>query len=459
MPKKPYSKIRTPFLEGYFPENPLPYKKLNRKNIKTCILSNRSNKKNRKGLASRIRNIQKNIIYIETVSKNTQKTSFKNLSYTSLLSVRSFLSPRIMSNLYVKKQKEYLKNTQKAYRKPITTKYIFSLHQLQAEFQKKQSQYRKNSHFKNLLFERKKCSLIYGCLGEKQMQKLINMAKHFDGKFDENFIKIVESRLDVALYRICFFCNIFSARQWINHGHVLVNKKKVYLPGYTLKGGDVISISAEKKNLLKKNIYSLIAQKLRIRSVHYLVNIKSFYTIVKNLVKYQNINYALYLYNKNLSTKVFDSFRIQQKIDNKKKPINLRAFLHFQEYRKVVNFFKNTFYTVKKSIYKNKIYNSLYLLPKMYPFFVFFVFPKTENTKNLLKIKLFSIFYPFLKVRNLFTIVRPIKQRVKGFKISGIKPLNLEVCYKNMVAIFLYSPQKVALPTTIDLHLIGKTSV
>lgn len=452
MPKKPLSKIRTPFLESSFPENPLPYKKLNRKNIKTAVLSNR------KRLTSRIRDIHKNIIYKQTVFKTTQKTSFKNIPYKLLSSLPSFLPPRVMSMMYAKKQKEYIKDTQKPYRKPITTKYIFSLHQLQAEFQKKQSQYRKNSHFKNLLFERKKCSLIYGSLGKKQMQKLIDTAKHFDGKFDENFIKVVETRLDVALYRICFFCNIFSARQWINHGHVLVNKKKVYLPGYALKGGDIISISPEKKDLLKKKISFLIAQKLRIRSLHYLVNVKSFYTIVKNLVKYQNINYALYLYNKNLSAKLLYSFGIKQKIDNRRKPINLRAFLHFEEYRKVVNFFKNIFYTLKKSMYKKKIYNSLYLLPKMYPFFSLFVFPKTENAKNPLRIKLFSIFYPFLKVKNLFTIVRPIKQRVKSFKISGMKPLNIEVCYKNMVAIFLYSPQKVALPTTIDLHLIEKTS-
>ena len=455
MPKKPYSKIRTVFLEGCFPENPLPYKKLNRKNIKTAVLSNK------KRLTSRIRNIQKNLLYKQTLFKTTQKTSFKNLSYTALLSYWSWLPPRVMSMMYAKKQKQYIKDTVKPYRKPITTKYIFSLHQLQAEFQKKQSQYRKNSHFKNLLFERKKCTLIYGSLGQKQMQKLIDTAKHFDGKFDENFIKVVESRLDVALYRICFFCNIFSARQWINHGHVLVNKKKVYLPGYTLKGGDVISISPEKKNLLKKKISFLIAQKLRIRSLHYLVNIKSFYTIVKNLVKYQNINYALYLSNKNLSTKLLSCFRIKQKINNKKKivPLECKAFLHFQEYHKVNTFFKNTFHTLKKSVKNIYIYNSLYLLGKMYPFFSLFVSPKTENKKNPLKIKLFSIFYPFLKVRNLFTRVRPIKQRVKSFKISGMKPLNIEVCYKNMVAIFLYSPQKVALPTTIDLHLIGKTSV
>ena len=440
MPKKPLNKIRYPFLEGSFPENPLPYKKLNRKAIKASIFSNR------RGLANRIRNIQKNIIDIETVSKTTQKTSFKNLSYTSLLSVRRLLSPKMMSMMYAKKQKQHIKNIYKPYRKQITTKYIFSLDQLKAEFQKKQSQYRKNSHFKNVLFERKKCSLIYGSLGEKQMQKLIEQAKHFDGKFDENFIKIVESRLDVALYRICFFCNIFSAKQWINHGHVLVNKKVISLPGYQLKAGDVISISPEKKSLLKKNISSLIAQKLRIRSCHYFVKINNFYTIVKNLVKYQNKNFSLYLQNKNLSTNLFDE---KQRMDN------IKNLIHFEDSRKIVVFLKKSLYTVKKSIYKSKVYNSLYLLPKMYPFFSLFVSRKTTNPKHY---KLFSIFYPFLKVRNLFTLSRPLRQKVKTLKISGMKPLNIEVCYKNMVAIFLYSPQKVALPAAIDLHLIGKTS-
>ena len=106
-----------------------------------------------------------------------------------------------------------------------------------------------------MLVERKKCSLIYDSLGEKQMQKLIKQAKHFDGKFDENFMKILESRLYVALYRICFFCNIFSAKQWINHGYLLVNKKVVTIPGYQLKGGDVISISPDKKILKKKKDY------------------------------------------------------------------------------------------------------------------------------------------------------------------------------------------------------------
>jgi len=69
------------------------------------------------------------------------------------------------------------------------------------------------------------------------MQKLFLQAKKFEGKFDENFVKIVESRLDVALFRICFFPTLFKARQWVNHGHILVNNSVITLPGYQLKGG------------------------------------------------------------------------------------------------------------------------------------------------------------------------------------------------------------------------------
>ena len=155
--------------------------------------------------------------------------------------------------------------------------------------------------------------------------------------------------------------------------------------------------------------------------------------------------------------------------------------LHFEESRKLVLFLKKSFQLILKSLHKNKIYTSFYLLPKVYPFSSLFLYQKvkervyhkscslhpTTRGQDISKrsvrrsvkgryAKIFSIFYPFLKVKNLFTSARPLTQRVKSYKISGMKPLNLEVCYKNMVAIFLYSPQKVALPATIDLPLIGK---
>ena len=560
MQKKPLNKIRIPFLEGSFSENPLPYKRLNKKGRKISLLSNK------KGVTRKISNIKKNIIKCSllTFSKNNTFavptsltppiTSPKVMSVVSVMSGKGHNPQRAVSNIkeknslynyssveryqalqsFIKKgilsktisktipffvskieeyipsfaknsygphhtpfrvsaamsapesKNRYIKNTEKPC---ITaTKYMFSLEQFKAELHKKQSQYKKSSHFKNVLLERKKCSLIYGSLGEKQMQKLILQAKHFDGKFDENFIKIVESRLDVALYRICFFPTIFSAKQWIYHGHVLVNKKVVSLPGYQLKAGDVISISPEKNTLLKKKISSLIAKKLRISSTHYFVRISLFYTVIKNLVKYQNKNFSLYL-------SIFTHNNVS--VDFAKNSLYQTKRLYLEESRKVVSFFKKSFRIILQTLHNYKIHTSLELLPKVYPFFSLLSSLKIEkcNTltdplvkpisipvtsltsltdplvkpKVMLQViyneggvykneKIFSIFYPFLKVKNLFTSARSEKQRLNTYKITGMKPLNIEVCYKNMIAIFLYSPQKVALPTTLDFSLIEKGS-
>ena len=205
-------------------------------------------------------------------------------------------------------------------------------------------------------------------------------------------------------------------------------------------------------------------------------------------MKYQDKNYSIYHNNKLLSTQHKSVTPVTKNTfvkdvdtcypsDENKKRIYQKDIYHQEELRKLVTFLKKSFQPLYdrskisnltdkskifnrrnvrdayKGLHKNNINRSIYLLPKVYPFFSLFLSPKTKSQKID---KIFSTFYPFLKIRNLFTSARPLKQRAKSYKISGIKPLNLEVCYKNMVAIFLYSPQKVALPATIDLPLIAK---
>nr|QIQ59645.1 ribosomal protein S4 [Trebouxia sp. A1-2] len=301
---------------------------------------------------------------------------------------------------------------------------MFSLEQLKASFHNKQSQHRKSSHFKTLLEERKKLSIIYGCLGEKQIKKLALQANKFSGKFDENFIKIIESRLDVVLFRICFFPTIFSARQWINHKHILVNNSIVYSAGYQLKSGDIISVLPEKRLFLKRKISIFMAEKMKIRSIHYRLRIHTFYTVIKNYMPYVN---------------VFEKKEIQKEGYTEQT----------QNIRKITVFFKscyNKIFKERQGRNRNKILKSIDLLPKI----LYTCANFSERKQKLLS---------FLKVRNLFTLVRPSRQRVAGLRISGMKPLNLEVCYKNMVAIFLYSPQKVALPASLDLHSIAKSFI
>lgn len=428
MLKKSYNKIRYPFLKASFSENLLPFKKLNRKGVKLNILSNR------KGLTNTIRKIQKNIIEQERRDIIYKKSTLKKQNFVTVDNVKKihdFIKPslHLFPNFGSRKTKLGLAKNNNINEnglpgRPYFTrpKYMFSLEQLKAEFHKKQSQYRKSSHFKTLLEERKKLSIIYGCLGEKQIKKLALQANKFSGKFDENFIKIMESRLDVVLFRICFFPTIFSARQWINHKHILVNNSIVTSAGYQLKSGDIISVLPEKRFLLKRKISSFIAEKMKIRSIHYRLRMDTFYTVIKNYMPYVN---------------VFEKKEIQKEGYTEQT----------QNQRKITLFFKessNKIFKERQGRNRNKILQSIDLLPKI----LYTCANFSERKQKLLS---------FLKVRNLFTLVRPLRQRVAGLRISGMKPLNLEVCYKNMVAIFLYSPQKVALPASLDLHSIAKS--
>ena len=422
-------------MRGPFTENPLPFKKLNRKGVEYRNLSNK------RGLAEKIRKIQKNIIKQEkefavTKIKNTHR---KQSTVEDCKQIHNFIKPSSLNRFFLRLTKNKTNTVEK--NKVYKSKYMFSLEQLKAEFYRKQTQHNKSSTFKILLEERKKCSIAYGCLNKKQMQRLFLQAKKYSGKFDENFVKIVESRLDVALFRICFFPTLFSARQWVNHGHILVNNSVINLPGYQLKGGDIISVAPDKRDALKRSLSLFIAEKIKIRATHYLVKINIFYAFIKSCIPCQKIK---------------PSLGIPSRISLGKETAK-KGYGHQEQtkIRKILLSFKKSFKNLVGKNTNKEGANSIRTLAahkiQRLPLFfllgkVFLFFSKKEE--QLL---------PFLKIRNLFTAARPLTQRVAAFKISGMKPLNLEVCYKNMVAIFLYSPQKVALPVSIDLHLIAKS--
>ena len=79
----------------------------------------------------------------------------------------------------------------------------------------------------------------------------IFIEKLFQKKGDttENLIALLESRLDTIIYRAKFAPTVFSARQMINHGHIKVNKKKVNIASYVVKGTDTIEIREKSKKL------------------------------------------------------------------------------------------------------------------------------------------------------------------------------------------------------------------
>ncbi|MCP4395485.1 MAG: 30S ribosomal protein S4 [Alphaproteobacteria bacterium] len=92
------------------------------------------------------------------------------------------------------------------------------------------------------LMAKQKLKGYYGSISEKQFRKYYKEAARRPGDTSENLIGLLESRLDAIVYRAKFAPTVFSSRQLVNHGHIKVNGKKVNIPSYKLKIGDIIEV-------------------------------------------------------------------------------------------------------------------------------------------------------------------------------------------------------------------------
>ena len=92
------------------------------------------------------------------------------------------------------------------------------------------------------LREKQKARRVYGVL-EKQFRGYYREAIRQKGKTGENLLRLLESRLDNALYRAGFAVSRNQSRQFVSHGHVVVNGRKVDIPSYQVKEGDIIGIA------------------------------------------------------------------------------------------------------------------------------------------------------------------------------------------------------------------------
>ena len=106
----------------------------------------------------------------------------------------------------------------------------------------------KLSDYGTQLKEKQKVRFMYG-VNERQFRKTFDEAAKISGIHGTNFLRLLESRLDNLVYRIGFANTRRGARQLVNHGHVTVNGKKVDIPSYRCKVGDVISLKDDDKNL------------------------------------------------------------------------------------------------------------------------------------------------------------------------------------------------------------------
>ena len=110
-----------------------------------------------------------------------------------------------------------------------------------------QSRRKKLSEYGIQLQEKQKVRLMYG-LTEKQFHRTFNKAIKMNGVAGENLLILLESRLDNLIYRFGMARTRRSARQIVNHGHILVNNKKVDIPSYICKVGDVITVKDKSLN-------------------------------------------------------------------------------------------------------------------------------------------------------------------------------------------------------------------
>ena len=107
---------------------------------------------------------------------------------------------------------------------------------------------RKASEYSLQLNEKQKVKFIYGIL-EKQSRRIYEEADRMPGVTGENMIMLLETRLDNVVYRLGLCQTRKQARQLVSHAHFLVNGKKVNIPSYRVKVGDVISVREKSKDV------------------------------------------------------------------------------------------------------------------------------------------------------------------------------------------------------------------
>ena len=107
----------------------------------------------------------------------------------------------------------------------------------------------KLSDFGQQLLAKQKLKIYYGNITEKQFRRIYTEAARRKGNTAENLIALLESRLDAVVYRSKFVPTVWSSRQFINHGHVKVNGKRVNIASYLVREGDVVEVREKARNM------------------------------------------------------------------------------------------------------------------------------------------------------------------------------------------------------------------
>ena len=108
----------------------------------------------------------------------------------------------------------------------------------------------KPTDFGTQLKAKQKVKGYYGNISEKQFRKYYEEAIRQKGDSSQNLVGLLERRLDAVVYRCKFVPTVFAARQFVNHGHVRVNGRRVNIPSYQVKVGDLIEVKEASKQMV-----------------------------------------------------------------------------------------------------------------------------------------------------------------------------------------------------------------
>jgi small subunit ribosomal protein S4 len=109
---------------------------------------------------------------------------------------------------------------------------------------------RKPTDYGSQLMAKQKLKGYYGNIGEKQFHRYYEEAIRRRGDTSENLIGLLERRLDAVVYRLKLAPTPFAARQFINHGHIKVNGRRVNIPSFLVKEGDVVQVKEKSRDLV-----------------------------------------------------------------------------------------------------------------------------------------------------------------------------------------------------------------
>lgn len=110
------------------------------------------------------------------------------------------------------------------------------------------SRRKKKSPYGEQLLEKQKLRLTYGMM-EKQFYRTFEKASRMHGNKSDNFLMLLETRLMTLVYRLGLARSVFDARQLITHGHVTIDGRRMDIPSYQVKAGQVIGVAPESKAL------------------------------------------------------------------------------------------------------------------------------------------------------------------------------------------------------------------